>query len=121
MASAGDPLAWTPTLMLAPRSCPILCKLPLTGGEVEPEARETVLSEGAKGLADRGAVGGVGGARPFPLPRMRPPPSLRPDMVGNQGEWFVEGKKKKCGGGSLELTRRPELVELRPSSCCTDS
>lgn len=53
----------------------------LGGGDKDDEAMETVLSEGANGLAARGATGGVGGARPFPLPRMRPPPSLRPDMV----------------------------------------
>ena len=28
-----------------------------------------------------GAIGGVGGASPLPLPRMRPPPSFRPDMA----------------------------------------
>ena len=29
-----------------------------------------------------GGVNGAGGARPLPLPKMRPPPSLRPDMLG---------------------------------------
>lgn len=55
------------------------------------ETKETVLlSEGAKGLTARLRADGdgdgddndaVGGARPLPLPKMRPPPSLRPDML----------------------------------------
>lgn len=50
----------------------------MTGGEMDEEPIETVLSDGANGLDARGAVGG--GARPLPLPKMRPPPSLRPDI-----------------------------------------
>ena len=52
------------------------------------ECNETVLlSEGANGLRARGECDGAGeddddgGARPLPLPRTRPPPSLRPDMT----------------------------------------
>jgi hypothetical protein len=42
---------------------------------------DIVLSDGAKGLAALGIDADGGGASPLPLPRMRPPPSLRPDMV----------------------------------------
>lgn len=47
------------------------------------EAADWLVSDGAKGLLERcgRAAACVGGARPLPLPRMRPPPSLRPDMV----------------------------------------
>lgn len=53
------------------------------------ETKETVLlSEGANGLTARWTGegdgdddAGAGGARPLPLPKMRPPPSLRPDML----------------------------------------
>lgn len=57
--------------------------MPLMGGDIDDEAIEMLLSEAASGLATRGAfvTGGVGGARPLPLPRTRPPPSLRPDMM----------------------------------------
>lgn len=52
---------------------------------IEPPI-DGVLSEGAYGLVARctagDAVAALGGARPFPLPRMRPPPSLRLDMAG---------------------------------------
>lgn len=53
------------------------------GGDIEDEAIDILLSEAANGLATRGAfaTGGVGGARPLPLPKTRPPPSLRPDMM----------------------------------------
>lgn len=51
---------------------------------MDDEPSEAVLSEGARGLAARVAEG-RGGARPLPLPRMRPPPSLRPDMVEELG------------------------------------
>lgn len=43
---------------------------------------ESVLSDG---LADSCTAGAAGGARPFPLPKMRPPPSLRPDIVAAVG------------------------------------
>lgn len=53
-----------------------------TGGEVDADVMETVLSEGAKGLEARWRTAeAVGGARPLPLPRTRPPPSFRPDMA----------------------------------------
>lgn len=53
------------------------------GGEMplrfwDPRDSE-LASDGAKGLLGRGAWTGWGGARPLPLPRMRPPPSFRPD------------------------------------------
>jgi hypothetical protein len=79
-ASAALPLGCVPTLMLEPISWVRSARLPLAGGEMEEEATETVLSEGAKGLEDRATGGGVG-PRPLPLPRILPPPSLRPDMV----------------------------------------
>lgn len=55
------------------------------GGDIplrfcEPIDKE-LASDGAKGLDGRGAWAACGGARPFPLPRTRPPPSLRPDMA----------------------------------------
>lgn len=71
-------LGWAPTLMLDPISWPMSGRLPLTGGDIEGEPSDTVLSDGASGLGARGAEGG--GASPLPLPRMRPPPSLRPDI-----------------------------------------
>lgn len=40
-----------------------------------------LLSDGAKGLVALGACAGDGGARPFPVPNILPPPSLRPDMM----------------------------------------
>lgn len=65
--------------MLAPMSPDRL------GGLTEELPRERLLSDGArwlsegvKGEEDRGADGGV---RPFPLPRIRPPPSFRADIV----------------------------------------
>lgn len=58
-----------------------------TGGEMDDEVIDRVLSEGAKGLvALCWAADGAGDARPFPLPRMRPPPSFRPDMA-KRWEW----------------------------------
>lgn len=63
------------------------------GGEMEfcvefpLEWKEMVLlSDGANGLAARGAElawtgAGAGGARPFPFPKILPPPSFRPDIV----------------------------------------
>jgi hypothetical protein len=50
---------------------------------IEPPPNDIVLSDGACGLvALLMADDGLGGARPFPLPRMRPPPSLRLVMTG---------------------------------------
>lgn len=51
--------------------------------EASGEPMESVLSDG---LADSCIAGGVGGARPFPLPKMRPPPSLRLDISGDVGD-----------------------------------
>lgn len=70
--------------MLSPMAGPASSDaIPLTGGEMDDEPIDTVLSEAASGLPTRGAFafGGVGGASPLPLPKMRPPPSLRPDMM----------------------------------------
>ena len=67
--------------MLAPMSFPRSVKFEPTGGDIEDDLSEAELSDGVKGLAARGTFGGVGGARALPLPRMRPPPSLRPDMA----------------------------------------
>lgn len=55
-------------------------RLTLAGGDIDEEPIETVLSEVGIGLLGRTL--GEGGARPLPLPKMRPPPSLRPDMMG---------------------------------------
>jgi hypothetical protein len=73
-----------PRLMFEARSCGRSERDPEAGGEADDEFMDSVLSEGAKGLAVRWtwwAAGDCGGARPFPLPRIRPPPSLRPDML----------------------------------------
>src|SRR5262245_5726944 len=54
------------------------------GGDADDELRESVLSDAANGLAALGRDGAgdeVGGASPLPLPRILPPPSLRPDMA----------------------------------------
>jgi hypothetical protein len=76
--------------MLAPMSCLRSGRLPLAGGDIDGEPpRDTVLSDGGNGLTDRGADGGVGGASPLPLPRMRPPPSLRPDMAMATRWWLL--------------------------------
>lgn len=75
--------------MLAPISWPSSAKLPLAGGDIDTEPIDTVLSDGGSGLADRGADGGVGGARLLPLPRIRPPPSLRPDMMAKRGGCLI--------------------------------
>lgn len=75
--------------MLAPISCPKSVKLELTGGDMEEDLNEVELSEGVNGLATRGTFGGVGGARPLPLPKMRPPPNLRVDMMKAAGECVV--------------------------------
>jgi len=67
--------------MLEPMSWLKSGRLPLASGDNDGDPIETVLSDGARGLLERGIVGGVGGASPLPLPRMRPPPSFRPDMA----------------------------------------
>lgn len=59
---------------------------------MEDEPMDTVLSDVGSGLEGQAAA--VGGARPLPLPRMRPPPSLRPDMAGS-GRGLHGGKKGK--------------------------
>lgn len=46
------------------------------------ELNETVLSDGEMREEERWCCcGGGGGAKDLPLPRTRPPPSLRPDMA----------------------------------------
>lgn len=73
--------------MLEARSCEKSRRGLDDGGESEfgvefREWKETVLlSEGANGLTARWPRDEGGGARPLPLPRIRPPPSFRPDMV----------------------------------------
>jgi len=83
---AAAPLAGRPRLIFDARSCEVDSGSGLEeGGDMElGELKETVLlSDGAKGLAARGAWAGGGGARPLPLPRILPPPSLRLDMTSN--------------------------------------
>ena len=92
--SASPGFGWAPTLILDPISWPISGRLPLTGGDIDAEPMETVLSDGGIGLEARGAADG--GARPLPLPKMRPPPSFRPDMMSCA---HVKKKKvEKCAG-----------------------
>lgn len=105
--SAVLPLGCAPTLMLEPISWLRSARLPLAGGDIEDEAIETVLSDGAKGLDDR--AGGVG-PRPFPLPRILPAPSLR-DMamvcVAKQRKPQSERKRNKTS-----TARRPGQADL---------
>ena len=127
-ASAPAPLLCAPTLIMAPIPSPPRSGrlLPVAGGDIDDDPIDTVLSEGAKGLAARGVDADGGGASPLPLPRMRPPPSLRPDMVAWDGmlkppsldvSWSMklvvnhpfDETRKNC----RLWTRRPELVELR--------
>jgi hypothetical protein len=75
-------------LMLDARSWLKSGRGPEEGGETEfgvvfRECETVLTSEGAKGLAALGVLAGEGGARPFPLPRTLPPPSFRPDMIGD--------------------------------------
>lgn len=65
------------------------------------EYSDVVLtSDGGKGLTALGLCAGEGGARPFPLPRTLPPPSLRPDMVVNKeaATWAAQRRKPTLGG-----------------------
>lgn len=86
---------------------------------------DTELSDrGGKGLAAREAEEDGGGANPLPLPKIRPPPSLRPDIVTALENdvacecvgrsWFAKHHSEAISvkGGEL-WTRRPVLVELR--------
>lgn len=83
--SAPGPLFCAPTLIISPRPCPRSVRLllpPVAGTDTDDDPIETVLSDrGGNGLAARGEGDACGGANPLPLPRMRPPPSLRPDIV----------------------------------------
>ena len=92
------PLDGLPTVTLEARSWEKAGSGPDEDGEREVgvefcEWNDTaLLSDGAKGLAARGACPwawawprewtGGGGARPLPLPRTLPPPSFRADMDG---------------------------------------
>lgn len=88
------PFEGPPKLTLEARSWPKSAKGLEEGGDAEfgdenLEGREpTLLSDGGNGLAARAlgswcvaAEDDEGGARPLPLPKMRPPPSFRPDML----------------------------------------
>lgn len=89
--------------MLSPMAGPASSDaIPLTGGEMDDDPIDTVLSEAASGLPTLGAFafGGVGGASPLPLPRMRPPPSLRPDMVEDVPFVVVMGGREEGKGKS---------------------
>lgn len=100
--SAELPFGCAPTLMLEPISWLRSARLPLAGGDIDDEATETVLSDGAKGLDDR--AGGVG-PRLFPLPRILPPPSLRDMAMG------CVAKQRK---GKSELKRSTKSTARRP-------
>jgi hypothetical protein len=83
---------------------------------------ETVLSDGAKGLDDRGTAGGVG-PRPFPLPRIRPPPSMR-DMAT---VCVVDQAKSSCNREETDKSTdgNPERQDdqkrpIRASSCIAE-
>lgn len=110
-ASAASPLPCAPTLMLEPISCPRSGRLPVAGGETDDEPSDTALSEGARELEAGIADGGVGGARPLPLPRMRPPPSLRPD-IGGEGEakLAITEALRRAVAGSWAATRTDETT-----------
>lgn len=105
------------TVTLAARSCEKSASGPDEGGDNElgVEFREltdaVLLSEGAKGLAARGpwAEDGGGGARPFPLPRIRPPPSLRADMVAA----VLSLTRRQC-----EERQAPAGLLLLCAGCC---
>lgn len=107
-ASAALPFGCAPTLMLEPISWLRSAMLPLAGGDIDDEAMETVLSDGANGLDDRGSAGGVG-PRPFPLPRILPPPSLRPDMVVCVNTREKKKKQEKITSGGT-ATRNKETT-----------
>ncbi|KAK5633734.1 hypothetical protein RRF57_009448 [Xylaria bambusicola] len=57
---------------------------------------DKVLSDGTEGLVALSlrAAGGTGGARPLPLPKTRPPPSLRPDMAAEGGAYSTGEQNK---------------------------
>lgn len=85
-----------PRLMLEVRSWVKVPKAADADGDAEEDPTETLLSDGANGLRDRltapGGIDGAGGASPLPLPRIRPPPSLRPDI------WAVGAWRPACRG-----------------------
>jgi len=67
------------------RSCPISGRGDVARGEIVDslELYETVLPGGEiTSEALRCCAGGAGGANDFPLPRILPPPSFRPDIAG---------------------------------------
>jgi hypothetical protein len=63
------------------------------------------VSEAARGLAGLGPGCGNGGARPFPLPNILPPPSFRPDMVGGLVLWPSAEKGVAARVGPQVLAR----------------
>ena len=109
-------------------------ELLLAGGDNDDEPKDTLLSEGAKGEAERGTAPVAGGdvvvedagdeataaPRPLPEPRMRPPPSLRADMtdevVSNKSAGFEGGSRKRETHGRLKGRDDPGLVVLRLQS-----
>jgi hypothetical protein len=99
---------------------------PDEGGERElgvefRERNETVLaSDGAKGLVALGVWAGDGGARPFPLPRILPPPSLRPDIMCNCYYCGVRvagvAEKARVGPGQRRLSAA--MGNVNPHAPC---
>jgi hypothetical protein len=114
--SPALPFGCAPTLMLEPISWLRSARLPLAGGDIDDEATETVLSDGAKGLDDR--AGGVG-PRPLPLPRILPPPSLRDMVMGCVAKQRTENNQSR-----KEAQRAQQADQNRPiraSSCIAEA
>lgn len=87
-----------------------------------------MLSDGGSGLADLGTDGEVGGARPLPLPRIRPPPSLRPDMaaagrgllgieVGRRATVKVKGDEEQSNSKRRDDRARSSYVPRAALTC----
>jgi len=58
--------------------------------EEASEFKDTVLSDGDSKFAVRWCIGGVGGAKDFPLPSILPPPSFRAAMAGGDTGCFAQ-------------------------------
>lgn len=73
-------------------------------------ASECAYAYGLGGCGACDACGACGGARPFPFPRILPPPSFRPDIMG-EGEGksfapsFARRTCRRAQGKSRHYTR----------------